>query len=415
MIRPGSLIIIWLLLLVEISILAQDVNWRGPERNGIYPDKNLLREWPDGGPELLLEKEGLPSGYSTPVIYDDRIYITGRVDSMEVIVSLTMEGKVAWETIYGKAWMQSFPEVRNSPVIEDSMIYITGAKGNVACMDANTGDVIWSVNTHEKHGGGFHRWGMAETLLLTNDAVISSPVGRETVLVALDKTNGSLLWKSASIGDVRSYVSPMLIQHMGQELILATSSRHLVGLDPSNGKIFWKYDLIDGHTSRGRRNNTNTPLYKEGSIFVSSGYDDDAIMFSLNDDATSVSVKWISRVLDTHHGGFVLLDGYIYGSNWVNNGNGNWVCLDWETGEVMYEENWFNKGSIISADGMLYVYEEKLGNVGLVKASPEGFEVVSSFRVEKGRGPHWAHPSIYDGKLLLRHHDVLLVYNISKK
>lgn len=81
----------------------------------------------------------------------------------------------------------------------------------------------------------------------------------------------------------------------------------------------------------------------------------------------------------------------------------------------MYEEKWHNKGSIIYADGKLYVYEEKMGNVGLVECTPNGFKVISSFKVEVGRGPHWAHMSIYDGKLLLRHHDVLMVYDISKK
>ncbi len=99
-------------------LLSQDVQWRGPDRDGIYPDKGLIQEWPDGGPELLLLKEGLPGGYSTPVIYDNRIYITGRRDSIEMISSLTMSGKVLWETEYGLAWIESFPETRNSPVFD---------------------------------------------------------------------------------------------------------------------------------------------------------------------------------------------------------------------------------------------------------------------------------------------------------
>lgn len=404
-----------LLLIIGIPLMSQDVQWRGPDRNGIYPDTGLLQEWPDGGPELLLLKEGLPGGYSTPVIYDDRIYITGRRDTIELISSLTMSGKVLWETEYGLAWIESFPETRNSPVIEDFRIYITGAKGNVACIDAVTGDIIWSVNTHEEYNAGFHRWGMAESLLLTDVAVISSPVGKETVLVALDKKDGSLLWKTDPVGDVRSYASPLMINHNGQDLIIATSSKHLIGVDPENGKIFWKFDLVTDYTKRGRRNSTNTPLYNDGEIFVSSGYDDTALMISLSDDARSVTLKWTSNVLDNHHGGFVLLDGYIYGSNWINNGNGNWVCLDWETGEVMYKEKWKNKGSIIYADGRLYLYEEKRGNVGLLEPTPDGFNVISSFIVEVGKGPHWAHPSIYNGKLLLRHHDALLVFNIKEK
>jgi hypothetical protein len=108
----------------------------------------------------------------------------------------------------------------------------------------------------------------------------------------------------------------------------------------------------------------------------------------------------------------VEVDGKIYGSNWKSNREGKWVCMDWNTGEIEYVADWYTKGSMVYADGMLYVYEERTGHVGLVKPDPKGFEVVSSFKVTKGTGPHWAHPFIADGKLFLRHGDVLLVYNI---
>ena len=116
--------------------------------------------------------------------------------------------------------------------------------------------------------------------------------------------------------------------------------------------------------------------------------------------------------MDNHHHGVIEIDGKIYGSNWLNNNSGKWVCLDWNTGKVEYVADWFTKGSMVYADGMLYVYEEKTGNVGLVKPDPKGFEVVNSFKVNKGTGPHWAHPFIANGKLFLRHGDFLMVYNI---
>lgn len=407
-------IIISILFLTSLHLSAQDAQWNGPNRDGHYPGTGLLKEWPEGGPELLLKKEDLGGGYSTPVLYDNIIYITGRRDTIEVITALGIEGDILWETVYGKPWMESFQETRNTPAIENGKIYITGTMGTVNCIDAKTGDILWAKNTHKDFDAGFHRWGMAESVLLTENAVISSPVGEQTVLVALDKNDGSLLWKTEGIGDVRVYVSPLLIEFKGQKLILATTSRHLLGIDPANGEIFWKLNIIDKYTERGKRNSTNTPLYHKGEIFVSSGYDDKAIMVKMADDCRSVSVKWTSDVLDSHHGGMVLVDGYIYGSNWLNNGNGNWVCLDWNTGEVMYEEAWYNKGSIIYSDGMLYIFEEKFGNVGLFEPNTEGLKLKGTFKVDDGRGPRWAHPSIYDGKLFLRHLGVLLVYNISK-
>jgi len=391
---------------------AQDTQWRGPARDGKYPAKGLLKEWPESGPDLILLKEDLGKGYSTPILYEGEIYISGIRDSLDVLTKLDLQGNILWETAYGKAWENTYPESRNTPTIQENRVYIMGGMGTVACMDTESGEIIWSVNTHEQFDGEFHRWGMAESLLLVDDMVISSPVGSETAVVALHKEDGSLLWKTASMGGQRSYASPLLIEHHGRRMILVISSEDIMAVKPDNGRIIWDFDLVE-YSSRGRRNNTNTPLYHNGSIFITSGYDDTSVMLDLSSDGNQVEVRWTSDVLDTHHGGVVLLDGYLYGSNWINNGNGNWVCQEWDSGRVMYEEKWHNKGSMIYADGMLYVYEEKQGNVGLVKPDPKGLEVISTFRVTWGTGPHWAHMSIYDQMLFIRHGEVLMVYDIA--
>lgn len=392
-------------------ISAQLVQWRGPERSGSYPDQGLLQAWPQNGPKPILQKSGLNRGYSSPVFYKEVVYLTGNKDSLNVITALKTDGTILWETVFGKAWDQSYPDSRNTPTIENDRIYITSGMGALFCIDSQTGAIIWSVNVHDEYGGEFHRWGFAESVVVTKDAVISSPTGNQTAMVAFKKENGELLWKTESLGDVRSYVSPILVNHNGKDMILAVTSVHAIGVDPSNGAILWKQDVVNGY-SEGRRNNTNTPLFHNGEIFITSGYDSKAVMLKLSDDGKSVSVKWTSDVLDTHHGGVVLVDGYIYGSNWIGNGNGNWVCLDWETGKVMYEELWQSKGQIIYADHRLYIYEEKNGNVGLLIPDPSGFKLTGSFRVTEGTGPHWAHPTISNGMLFIRHGDFLGIYDI---
>jgi hypothetical protein len=137
-------------------------------------------------------------------------------------------------------------------------------------------------------------------------------------------------------------------------------------------------------------------------------------MYELSQDGRQIKTKWTQKEFDVHHGGFVVIGNYIFGSNWISNRNGNWMCLDWDTGEIMYEEEWHNKGSIIAADGMLYCYEEKNGNFALVNAVPDKFDVVSSFKIPFGSDKHWAHPSISNGRLFIRHGDVLMVYDIKK-
>ena len=206
-----------------------------------------------------------------------------------------------------------------------------------------------------------------------------------------------------------------MIEYQGQKMILVTSDKDMIAVDPDNGSIIWSHDIVTGDNDvKININHTNTPLYKDGEIFTTSGYDVNAQMLQLSEGGEKVELKWSDGPLDTHHGGVVLLDGYIYGANWINNGNGNWVCQEWETGKVMYEEKWYNKGSVIFADGLLYIYEEKQGRIGLLNPSPEGFELISEFQIDGGEGPFWAHMSIYDKKLFVRHGTVLFVYNIAE-
>lgn len=403
-----------LLLLVTKLLFSQDlVQWRGPDRSGIYPDKNLLKEWPVNGPSLFLEVDGLDEGYSSPVVCDDIIYITGIRDSVDIITAIKMNGEKIWEKVYGKAWYKSFPENRSTPTIENGKIYLVSGMGEVVCLDAEKGSQLWKVDAQTDYKGEFQSWGIAESVLLTDNAAICTVGGNETSVIALDKKDGKLVWKSKSMGGPRAYASPLLIEKSGMKLILAQTAHDLIALNPENGNIVWTYDLFQYHTNKmGKGAQTNTALFYNNEIFVTSGYDHPGTMFSLSDDWKSVTLKWKNDTLDCHFGGVVMVNGLIFGTNWTSNSTGNWVCLDWKTGKTMYENTWNNKGAVIAADGMLYCYEEKTGNVALVRPNPEKFDIVSSFKIEKGTGPHWAHPSIYGGKLFVRHGDALMVYNI---
>jgi hypothetical protein len=138
-------------------------------------------------------------------------------------------------------------------------------------------------------------------------------------------------------------------------------------------------------------------------------------MFKLVDGGNEIEQVWINRTLDCHHGQVVKVGDYIYGANWLNNRNGNWCCVDWATGETKYEKKWHSKGSISAADGMLYCYEEREGNLALVEPTPDDFKVISSFKITQGRGPHWAQPVIHNGELYIRHGEVLMAYDIKDK
>lgn len=404
-----------ILLFLILPVFGQEIaQWRGPSRDGIFPGKDLLKKWPEAGPRLILQIGDIGKGYSEPVVYKDVIYVTGiKKDTMDMVSAYDSSGKLLWEQVYGHAWPNTYPDSRGTPTIQNDKIYLISGMGSLCCLDARNGNILWSQDAQNQFKGETHRWGIAESVLLTDQAAIYVTGGEETSVVAFDKTTGKLLWKAKSLGGTRAYASPSLIERNGMRIILALTANDLIGINALNGDILWNFNLIQFHLGEsGKGSNTNTPIYHDGEIFVTSGYDHPATMFSLSEDGHSVSLKWKNDTMDTHLGGIVLIDGNLYGTNWQNNAKGQWVSLNWKTGKTNWVKDWFTKGSIISADGMLYCYEEKGGNVALVQPDASDFKIISTFKVESGEGPYWAHPAIYDGKLYLRHGNILLIYNI---
>ncbi|QGY43050.1 PQQ-binding-like beta-propeller repeat protein [Maribellus comscasis] len=410
-----SILTILLLLLYAGALFSQEIiEFRGDNRSGIYNESALLKEWPESGPEVFLEIEGVGKGYSQPIFADETIFITGiKEDTIDILSAYNLKGELLWDIPYGRSWTASYIDSRSTPTYENKKLYVSSGTGQVNCIDALTGKVVWQVDAIKEYGGEIFKHGDAEALLLIDDAVLYTTGGEENALVALNKKDGSLVWKTKSMGGAKSYASPVLINHNGKKIILAQTSEDFIAVAPEDGRIIWSFDLLQFHTeSIGVGAQTNPPLYRNGEIFQTSGYNHPGILFSLSEDGGSVEIKWKNDTLDTHHGGTVLVDGNIYGSTWTNNARGKWASVNWDTGKTNWETDWQNKGSVIFADGMLYLFEEKRGNVALVKPSPEKLKIISTFKVDKGVGPHWAHPAIYNGMLFIRHGDVLMVYNI---
>lgn len=407
--------VILLGLFTQCNFTKEKSEWRGPNRTGVYTETGLLKQWPSEGPKMLWHIDSLPTGYSSVAIAHNTVYVTGLKDSMDYLLALDMNGKPKWEVPYGRGWDESFTDARCTPTIEDDRIYLSSGRGDLACVNAITGELNWQVKASEKFEGEFGTWGIAESLLLWNDLVFYTPCGKRTAMVALNKMTGETVWETKSIDDKPAYVSPLLIDRNGKKQIVTVTENNAIGVNPSNGNIDWQFDYGSYAGGQWKANiNTNTPLYHDGKIFITNGYDHKSVMLDLSEDAMSVKVAYVDSLLDVHHGGAVQIDGYIYGANWINNRNGYWVCLEWETGKKMYETEWENKGSIISAEGMLYCYDEKDGNVGLVKVDPKEFKVISSFKVPYGKGPYWAHMVINDGILYVRHATALMAYSIKE-
>ena len=404
-----------ILLIFVLNSSAQFVQWRGPNRDGHFNETGLLKSWPEGGPQKILEVEKIGKGWSSPILVGDVIYTTGMIDTLDYLTAIDMQGNIKWQVPYGRSWNKSFPDTRSTPTVEDNRIYVQSGTGRLSCFERETGKEIWAVEVDRDFECEYHIWGNSETPLIVDDKVISTPGGPKTSVIAFDKMTGKLIWQSKSLGGQRVYASATIYQHNGFRYILAVIGTDLLAVVPETGEIAWSYKYHNPEKwDQPGLIWTNTPISKDDKIFITMGYDYNAKMIKMTPDGKSVSEVFTDTIFDNHHHGVILTDGYLYGSNWIDNKRGKWVCMKWDTGEIMYENEWDTKGAMIMADGLLYCYNEK-GNVGLVKPDPVGFNVISEFKITKGAGPHWAHPFIANGKLLLRHGDVLMVYDIKEK
>ena len=404
------------MIFLSLTAMAQkQYGWLGPDRSGIYNETGLLKAWPSSGPVLLWETTDIGTGYSSVTSTDDAVYITGRRGENDLLSAFSQDGRKKWEVIYGKASDSNYPDSRGTATVSDEKIFLVSGMGDLVCI-SKEGKIIWSVNYSKKYKGVTPDFGISECPLVVGNKVIATPGGKIAAMVAFNADNGSVIWETASINDVTQYVNPVLVEFGGKKLIVTLSAKYLFAVDSNTGKLQWKFDYMAECTApEWRFAHINTPLFRDGFLFISSGYDKVALKLKLNPDGSAPSVVWRNDDLDPHVGGAILLGDYVYGSNYESSSYGKWVCVDWKTGKTMWKTDWYNKGSLIAADGMLYLFEEKNGHVGLVKPGPEKLNVVSEFKVTKGNGPFWAYPVIDKGRLFLRHGGYLAVYSVKSE
>jgi len=381
--------------------------FHGPNRDNLSTETGLLKRWPPDGPKLLWTANGLGHGYSSVSVAGGMIYTAGNIGGKTVIAAMDMDGRTLWQVPNGRAWEGEYPGTRGTPTIDGDRLYYESPHGDVGCFDAKTGEKIWGVNVLEKFHSRNIRWALAESLLIDGDNLICCPAGPEVSVVALNKHDGKTVWKAPSTGDLAGYASPILVERQGLRIIITLTSRAMIGVNADTGDLLWRVE----HESLYDEN-VQTPVYHEGQVFVSSlGAGTVKWKVKVEGKKASVEEVWRSREMDNHHGGVVLVDGYLYGSSCIFN-NAKWICLEAETGKLMYADRGVGKGSLVYAEGMLYTLSRN-GRMGLVRATPERHEVISRFRIPPGgKGPSWAHPVICGGRLYIRHGEFLYAYDI---
>ncbi|MBN1673050.1 MAG: PQQ-like beta-propeller repeat protein [Kiritimatiellae bacterium] len=411
--------------LVALSVLAvpadlpatdapQWPQWRGPDRDMRSKETGLLKRWPEGGPKLLWSLDGLGIGFGTVSIAEGTLYVVGTTGGDETLFACDLNGTLKWKRDYGPYWKEPHPGARTTPTVDGGNVYVISGTARAACFEAATGAPVWSVDGKTEFGTAAPSWGTAESPLIVGDRMIFSAGAPSASVVALDKHSGTVVWKTKELSEKSAYCSPLAVKRGTRDLIITVLARHVVGIDADTGRLLWKLPYRNKCSAH-----PNTPVHQDGFVYITSGYDAGGLLLRLSANGDGADVVWRDKTMDTHHGNVVLVDGYLYGSSWIGNSKGQWVCLEFTTGQVKYDHPWRtggvpSKGSLTYADGMLYGYAETKGVVALVPATPAAFKPVSSFRVPKGSGPHWGHPVVCGGRLYIRHGDVLMAYALTR-
>ena len=370
-----------------------------------------MQDWPSSGPSLKWQADFLGEGYSTPTVAAGRVFTMGNRGKNEYVLALSeADGGEIWATAVGpiQPGGGGFPGPRCSPTVDSDRVYALGLYGDLLCLDVATGKERWRKNLMHDFGGSVGGWGYCESPLVDGDKVICTPGGAKATMVALNKESGEVIWKE-SIKDSNQahYASmiPVQLSGGGREYVQFLSGG-LAGVS-KDGHLLWRYAAPGNGTA-----NCSTPLFHDDAVFAASDYGTGGGLAKLEakDGKVAANQVYFTKHMKNHHGGMVLVDGYIYGAD-----EALLTCLDWKTGAVKWAERKAGKGSIACADGRLY-YRNEGGPMLLLEANPAKYVEHGRFNPPQTSGkPSWPHPVIANGKLYIRDQQYLFCYDVKRK
>lgn len=383
--------------------------WRGPNRDDHSPDKGLLKQWPADGPKQLWVFKDAGLGYSGYSIVDGRLYTMGLRGDMEFLIAVDANtGKQLWATEMGPLLKNGWGDgPRGTPTVDGGKVYGMSGQGYLLCADAKTGKELWKVRMGD-FGGKIQNWGYTESPLVDGDKVICTPGGAQGTLLALDKNTGKKLWQTSDWTDMAQYSSPIVVNHNGARQYIQLTQQHLAGVNAADGKVLWKTPWP------GKTAVIPTPIFKDGHVYIASGYGVGCKLVKLGPGHT-VSDVYVNTTMVNHHGGVILVGDHLYG---FSDGGRAWVCQDFKTGAEVWSSKNLGKGAIHYADGMLYCLDESTGTLALIEASPKGWNEKGRFKLSpqttqrNPKGKVWTHPVVLNGKLYLRDQELLHCYDV---
>ena len=421
-----------------VEVIAQDwPQYLGPERNSTSNQKNILRSWPERGPEVLWTVD-VGIGYGGPVIKDGKVYLLDRDDEVgdKLRCFDLSSGEELWRFEYEAPGSVMFPGSRSVPAIDGNYVYSCGPYGDLYCVDINSHQPVWNQNVWKDFGGGeIPRWAITQCPLVYGDLLIVASQAPDAGVVAYIKLTGEIKWKTANLGPV-GYVSPTIVKVNGEDhIVMATAATgrrgepgtggNVAGIDPISGEVLWEYKNWQCRIPAPGAFDAG-----EGKVLIIGGYQAGAAMFQVEKEANNYQVFELYKTVDfgSHTKPPLLHDGYFYAQYSTNERRDGLVCMSMD-GEIMWQtkrEPKFDKGSMILVDGLIMATDGEK-SLFLIQPDPTEFKPLASAEVltAKKADPddrmatrfgvqNWAPIALADGKLLIRDHSRMLCLKVAE-
>ncbi len=377
--------------------------FRGVDRDGMSPETGLLATWPEAGPKEVW-RQPIGEGFSAISVVGDRLYTmfaaeaeSGAREYAAAFDAAT--GKEIWRTDVGEKHDTEFGNgPRSTPTVDGDRVYVLGSKGGFYALNAADGKPAYQFELTERFGSEVPHWGFSTSVLVDGDKLILETGGPDgKTYSALAKATGDTIWTLGDAGP--GYNSPLAAENeAGERRYLYVSGDKLRCID-ADGKVVWDHPWPRGET------HAMPILVGPNKIYASGAQGVGAQLVEIKDDESAVTELWQSNGMKNHFSSAVLLEGHVYGFD-----NATLKAISLDDASMAWGKRGLGKGSLMGADGNLIVLSDR-GKLLLVAATPEGYQEKGSVQALEGRC--WTAPVLANGKLYLRNHTEMVVYDLA--
>ena len=392
--RLSRLITVVIAATLTVGAFAADwPNWRGPDRNGTAPDTGINKDWNARPPQVLWQTPMHDDGYAGPSVADGKVFIVDHDGADDVVRAIDFEtGQDLWQARYPDLARADYGFTRSTPVYDSGRIYVVSYLGQLHCIDAATGEVVWAVNLRQQFGGVSPQWGYAMSALIDGDRVVVVPGGPDACVAVLDKATGEVIWAGGG-SDIPGYATPVKATIQGVEQYVVFAGKALIGVRAADGELLWRVPWETDYDV-----NAATPIVSGDHIYITSNYRRGCAVIGI--EADGPHIVWENKNMASHINTSVYHDGAMYGPS-----NPNLVCLNPGNGQIMWQQSGFERGGLVAVDGVLIAMAGASGDVAMVEATPERYHELG--RIRPLGGQSWTPPIIANGRLIIRNKETL--------